>query len=971
MNESDSPTLEEILLKSKEYLQYEGLSNDLPAIPLSPQRFFSPINVSMPSNPPNDIHSSNIWLSKDEYSKYCCIDPSFKELVERNKGKETILKKTPAPPAGNLQNKSSNQTKQTNNLNKSRSENSKEQSGKEKEKTIILEKKTSKEEKEIKKPAYEVQTTKIISPPPSVKLVSTTVPKTQSSNSEMEIDKETTKISVTTPKNIPNNNQNQMENIKKKDTENVLKSNPPPIVKPLEPKKTSKSTENNDKIKREESVSKKNKQTTMVNNDNNLTPLEYQNLQNTPFVIPSTLSNISSNSQLVKTDIPQKENLDKVKKKKEKSLTPSEYENLQRTAFVIPSGIPVDDYESDSSDDMVVSNDSVLQNNQKANKSSMPIRYSSLTAEEHVLFIELQRKFQLDQIDLARNLKAPQRLNLGERNLFLQMKNTVQQERAEYQKWLITNSQVNKDKYLDISKEIESKINEILEEAKNRVSFYPRYYKKIEQQINLNSQECQVTANDPILKHAEIIHERGIVPSFKVINQEKYPFSLPKNISFLPEEKTPTTNLENPLHWKKLRMPDISKDDIVEDILQKVQIPIQIVISSSSMQTLFDNIGPNFDQQWEIPITIKTIKSNQKIVLIDKPFPKHKLTIREKNTKYLRYAFQHFTLETKNEKNRVFPISGGANDFVEKKLHQEGHNLTYNTWTFGDLCLLVRCSIHGILFDQNNPKLFRYVGVKSKMEYQLDNNSFEVISPSESARWWIYSFLRPDAHLMLAHGNFNSNLQQQIVKVNYLTNQNILEPMWGFKPHISSKFVYLLFKKLIDLPEGQFLISHSSNSPNIEIFSSVEPPEPISQPKNSVNSSDDDDDSDEDLLKIIDEEDDGGAKSSTKKVDPKQQEKLKNEMNEFLKTSYDLHQVHKTSGASDTDTIPFLMPQWNSQKLIPYTFPIAPQKVACGKRKARERRCYAFMKNGSCSKGDACSFAHSKSKKSRKRKRTK
>lgn len=42
------------------------------------------------------------------------------------------------------------------------------------------------------------------------------------------------------------------------------------------------------------------------------------------------------------------------------------------------------------------------------------------------------------------------------------------------------------------------------------------------------------------------------------------------------------------------------------------------------------------------------------------------------------------------------------------------------------------------------------MGIKTKLEYQLDLGS-EEITNLERARWWIYSYIRNNAHLILGH----------------------------------------------------------------------------------------------------------------------------------------------------------------------------------------------------------------------------
>lgn len=69
------------------------------------------------------------------------------------------------------------------------------------------------------------------------------------------------------------------------------------------------------------------------------------------------------------------------------------------------------------------------------------------------------------------------------------------------------------------------------------------------------------------------------------------------------------------------------------------------------------------------------------------------------------------------------------------------------------LLVLVLVLVLLLLFLQG----FRYVGMKAKVEYQA-RKGFEEITMSETARWWIYTFLRGDAHLKLARINIVDNV---------------------------------------------------------------------------------------------------------------------------------------------------------------------------------------------------------------------
>jgi len=107
---------------------------------------------------------------------------------------------------------------------------------------------------------------------------------------------------------------------------------------------------------------------------------------------------------------------------------------------------------------------------------------------------------------------------------------------------------------------------------------------------------------------------------------------------------------------------------------------------------------------------------------------------------------------------------------------------------------------------------------------------------------------------------------------------------------------------------------------------------------------------------IIDDED---GTNTTQPELPKSKENSQPPLETKVKYSYDLHEAHTKSGATDTEKVPFLMVQWTSTTHIPYTFPVAPKRGKAKKAKRpRARHCFAFLKNGSCAKGSICSFPH-------------
>ena len=65
---------------------------------------------------------------------------------------------------------------------------------------------------------------------------------------------------------------------------------------------------------------------------------------------------------------------------------------------------------------------------------------------------------------------------------------------------------------------------------------------------------------------------------------------------------------------------------------------VDIVMSSSTFQTLIDMHGPVYHEAWELPITVRRY-GDKLTVLVDKPLIKPRYTMREKNQMFFKHAF--------------------------------------------------------------------------------------------------------------------------------------------------------------------------------------------------------------------------------------------------------------------------------------------------------------------------------------------
>ena len=398
------------------------------------------------------------------------------------------------------------------------------------------------------------------------------------------------------------------------------------------------------------------------------------------------------------------------------------------------------------------------------------------------------------------------------------------------------------------------------------------------------------------------------------------------------------------------------------------------------------------------------MKVPYKVVLVDKPLTKESLTIKEKNNIYYKNAFQGAGLQFSSSKSIVFPPpvnksptpenpskdqennNNNNNNQNQFSTYETNENMTYNLWRFGKMRLLVRCRIHGVIPDSSVKRGYRYVGIKTKLEYQK-KKGLEITTQNETAKWWIYTFLRPDAHLIIGHID---PLSSTLINVTQRDMLQILTPTCNFNPIYPSKQIFVIFEFLRALSLGQYVLSHKSGESTISISQSFSPkenemPSQISEPlktfdidessssnpntvdQDIMDESDNDGDDDEELTIVedISEENKPGQKIDetslkNKKLQKESSEKIKEE-----KSVINFHQRIKESGVSDLKKIPFVMPAWKATpNHVPFTFPPPPtavlQPAVVSENKNYHKQvgkyCRSFFTSGDCQKENVFIF---------------
>ncbi|XP_036159387.1 little elongation complex subunit 2 isoform X3 [Myotis myotis] len=99
---------------------------------------------------------------------------------------------------------------------------------------------------------------------------------------------------------------------------------------------------------------------------------------------------------------------------------------------------------------------------------------------------------------------------------------------------------------------------------------------------------------------------------------------------------------------------DISKDPNAEKLVSRYHP--QIVLTSQSLFALLNNHGPDYKEQWEIPVCIQLIpvagSKPVKVIYVNSPLPQKKMTMRERNQ-----IFHEVPLKFMMSKNTSFPVS--------------------------------------------------------------------------------------------------------------------------------------------------------------------------------------------------------------------------------------------------------------------------------------------------------------------------
>ncbi|KAG8505320.1 Little elongation complex subunit 2 [Galemys pyrenaicus] len=201
---------------------------------------------------------------------------------------------------------------------------------------------------------------------------------------------------------------------------------------------------------------------------------------------------------------------------------------------------------------------------------------------------------------------------------------------------------INKNDYLqyvDMKKHVNEEVTEFLKFLQNSA-------KKCAQDYNMLSDDAR------LFTEGSVKYVKTVLPSMPVKLQLS---------------KDNISALETPEQTAAAMHYDISKDPNAEKLVSRYHP--QIALTSQSLFTLLNNHGPNYKEQWEIPVCVQVIpvagSKPVKVIYINSPLPQKKMTMRERNQ-----IFHEIPLKIMMSKSTSVPVSAVFMDKPEEYISE-------------------------------------------------------------------------------------------------------------------------------------------------------------------------------------------------------------------------------------------------------------------------------------------------------------
>ncbi|NWS76405.1 ICE2 protein, partial [Crotophaga sulcirostris] len=241
---------------------------------------------------------------------------------------------------------------------------------------------------------------------------------------------------------------------------------------------------------------------------------------------------------------------------------------------------------------------------------------SCLTEKEQKTYLYLMTKYSKKKIHFPVNAASQRELSM-----YLQMKDIVNNEIAEFMKFAQNAAKSCTQDYDAISEDALRYTEELLRACIGHVQKYPEFY-TLQEIMSIMGGKFHTQLTFRLEKNLLVM---GTARRGKM--------DFPTMPVQLPTDYKTVTSIITPEKKSSIMHNDISSDSNAEKLALKYYP--QVVLSNQSLFTLLNNHGLNYKEQWEIPVCVKMIpvagSKPSRVVYVDSPLLKKEMTVRERN----------------------------------------------------------------------------------------------------------------------------------------------------------------------------------------------------------------------------------------------------------------------------------------------------------------------------------------------------
>ncbi|EQC37360.1 hypothetical protein SDRG_05577 [Saprolegnia diclina VS20] len=379
---------------------------------------------------------------------------------------------------------------------------------------------------------------------------------------------------------------------------------------------------------------------------------------------------------------------------------------------------------------------------------------TSLLAAEHATYLDLQQK---KSAAMQRGFPDLLALSSDEHDVFNRIHQTVKAEQRNFHKSFDNLAKADLFVLTALPHSIETAVDAFLRQRCNDAAdMYPTTYSR----VSIISFPLTPSTDAPP-KYIARVARASVKPALKR--------PLP----------SPLSALEAPITWTTGYV--LSKDAKAAELV--AQEDCDVAIATSTLTMLFDTTPDRFRQAWMIPVVVRA-GPKKKHVVFDKPLVNAVWSGRKKLTLFARKLLKASMTETS----------------TSRAYH-------YHTWSIGSKKMLLRTQTHGY-----DPVKNVDVTIQAKIDYEWCSTP-EQITESERARWWLQSWIRGNAGIVVGRMHANG---AKVIDVSDKTITSVASSVAN--PLTKFAMVQEVVAHMSELPPGEYLLSYDPSYNGIHVY---------------------------------------------------------------------------------------------------------------------------------------------------------